>query len=247
MILTLSIVVRMTIYCRRDLPITLECDMRKALLAAVLLGSATLACASATRAQDAPRFEQFPAAESFSGRPAAANFSTAPDVARFAGHFQGALRRGPNFAGAYTIVTWPCGTLCQNVAVVSARDGSIVMAPEAYNGVAYRRDSRLLVINPPERRPAGAREDELPAEMRPEFLVFENGLFRRIDRDAGGWNPNVPNPRLPNAPLQAPRLDQPAPSGGAATDNDAPAPTGQGGAIQVEPLGAPPPPRRGRN
>lgn len=214
--------------------------MRKALLAAVLLVSI-----GAAYAQDAPRFEQFPAAESFGGRPAAPNFSTAPDVARFAGHFQGQLRRGPNFAGAYTIVIWPCGTLCQNVAVVSARDGSIVMAPEAYNGLAYRRDSRLLVINPPERIPAGQSVNDLPAEMRPEFLVFENGLFRRIDRDAGGWNPNVPNPRLPGDRLEAPRPGQLNQPGG--QTNDTPAPTGQGGAIQVEPLGAPPAPGRGRN
>jgi hypothetical protein len=209
--------------------------MRKALLAAVLVS------AFAANAQETPRFEQFPAAESFSGRLAAPNFSTAPEVARFAGHFAGVARRGPNFAGAYTIVTWPCGTLCQNVAVVSARDGSIVMAPEAYNGLAYRRDSRLLVINPPERIPAGQSMDDLPAEMRPEFLVFENGLFRRIDRDTGGWNPNVPNPRPPSDRLEAPRLGQPAQPGG----GDVPRPTGEGGAIQVEPLGAPP--TRGRN
>ncbi len=48
------------------------------------------------------------------------------------------------FRGAYTIATWPCLSLCVSVVAVDKRTGRIVSAPEAYNGLSFRSDSRLL-------------------------------------------------------------------------------------------------------
>ena len=78
--------------------------------------------------------------------------------------------RGPNFAGAYTVVTWGCGTACKVIAVVDARNGNVAFAPGAASaGVTIRRGSRLLVVNADKFMNQPAR-----------YLVFENGTFRKV-------------------------------------------------------------------
>jgi hypothetical protein len=152
-------------------------------------------------------FEQFPATEQYAGRPVRPNIATSPSEANFAGYMEQAQSRsGVNFAGAYTIATWPCLSLCVSVVAIDARTGAIVRAPEAYNGLAFRRDSRLLVINPPQNM-AGANQ---PAELRPEYYEFTGTAFRRID------NPdiNTPGTFSPRSgalmpPLQAPNAPPP--------------------------------------
>jgi hypothetical protein len=58
-------------------------------------------------------------------------------------------RKGPNFAGAFTVVVWGCGSSCQIVAVVDAMTGALSeQTLRTTNGVEYRRDSRLLIADP---------------------------------------------------------------------------------------------------
>lgn len=66
------------------------------------------------------------------------------------------VRKGANFAGAFTIVQTSCGTGCSYVVVVDDRTGKIfedlpfrvvvVGGPHEYGGLSFRLDSRLLVI-----------------------------------------------------------------------------------------------------
>jgi len=150
-------------------------------------------------------FEQFPAVEQYAGRPARPNIATSPSEANFVGYMEQAQSRsGVNFAGAYTIATWPCLSLCVSVVAIDARTGAIVRAPEAYNGLAFRRDSRLLIINPPQNlQGAGG-----PAEVRPEYYEFTGAAFRRIDNPdintPGTFSPRtgavLPPLAAPNAP-----------------------------------------------
>jgi hypothetical protein len=147
---------------------------------------------AAAVAQDQPSqfaFEAFPATETFTGRSAAPDFATLPEVRPFAGHVQTGLRRGINFAGAYTIVSWPCRSQCVSLLVVGARDGRLYTAPEAFNGLRFRRDSRLLIVSPPENVPAEVRGNP-PPEMRTEYWEFVPGTgFRRLDDPAIGARP----------------------------------------------------------
>jgi len=174
--------------------------------AAVLTASLVAAAASRAGAQTASvdpsqrfGFEQFPAAEQFAGRPSRPNIATSPNEANFIGYMEQAQRQsGVNFAGAYTIATWPCLSLCVSVVAVDARNGTIVRAPEAYNGLAFRRDSRLLIINPPQNLPGA----NAPAEVRPEYYEFTGTAFRRIDfpdvNTTGTYRPGDPlPPQLP--------------------------------------------------
>ena len=123
-------------------------------------------------AHSAAVFAAFPAKDRFRGKPRRPNFQGVfvPRVYKRA--IIRAARRGPNFAGAYTVATFGCGTGCQAVLVISAKTGRIYKAPEAAtHGVTFRRNSRFLVFNA-----------DPVHRFRARFFVFERGRFREIRR-----------------------------------------------------------------
>lgn len=81
-----------------------------------------------------------------------------------------AYKEGPNFAGHYTVVTWGCGTGCQNQVVVDHLTGNILDAviTSSY-GIDYKKDSRLLVS----RSPVNWIENFGCAEELPSNVIFE--------------------------------------------------------------------------
>jgi hypothetical protein len=72
-----------------------------------------------------------------------------------------AAKKGPNFAGHYTIADWGCGTACESLATIDAESGAVFDGPfgklpkaalyygsnvdEDKTDLFYRLDSRLLV------------------------------------------------------------------------------------------------------
>jgi hypothetical protein len=97
-----------------------------------------------------PRFEDFSEVIPFSGAPVPVAIKGSSEAQRFQTQLREGAARGPNFAGGFTLVTWGCGTSCQSIAVVRAASGAVVFAPFVSElGQAFRRDSRLLVVNPP--------------------------------------------------------------------------------------------------
>lgn len=54
------------------------------------------------------------------------------------------------FAGHYTYATWGCGSPCQINVLIDRRTGKIYDAPDSTVGSEYKKDSRMLIINPPE-------------------------------------------------------------------------------------------------
>lgn len=54
------------------------------------------------------------------------------------------------FAGHYTFAKWGCGSPCQMNVLIDRRNGKIYDAPESSVGSEFRKDSRMLIINPPE-------------------------------------------------------------------------------------------------
>jgi hypothetical protein len=106
-------------------------------------------------AADVPTFEAFPAKRVAIAKPAAVRLT-----AREAKQFQTVLRegaqQGPNFAGHYTIVKWDCGSACNRVAIVDAKNGRVVFPPQLQPlsffmstdqspPLQYRIDSNLLI------------------------------------------------------------------------------------------------------
>jgi len=160
-------------------------------LAVILVAASTIVASAAVAQTPPPQFDfaAFPATETATGRSAAPDSATLPAVRPFAGHIQNGLRRGINFAGAYTMVSWPCRSQCVSLLVVGASDGRLYTAPEAFNGLQFRRDSRLLIVSPPENVPEELRANP-PPEMRTEYWEFVPGTgFRRLDDPAIGARP----------------------------------------------------------
>ncbi len=73
-----------------------------------------------------------------------------------ANHFRTRLKEAykadtANFAGHYTFVYWGCGTSCQSSLLIDRLTGRVFDAPNANLGYEFRIDSRMLVVNPPDK------------------------------------------------------------------------------------------------
>lgn len=69
--------------------------------------------------------------------------------------FRTAIRKSYNdtenlFAGHYIFATWGCGSPCQINVLIDRRTGKIYDAPDSSVGSQFKKDSRMLIINPPE-------------------------------------------------------------------------------------------------
>ncbi|MCF6142368.1 hypothetical protein L1S34_13810 [Flavobacterium sp. K77] len=69
--------------------------------------------------------------------------------------FRTAIRESYNdnenlFAGHYIFATWGCGSPCQMNVLIDRRTGKIYDAPDSSVGSEFKKDSRMLIINPPE-------------------------------------------------------------------------------------------------
>ena len=54
------------------------------------------------------------------------------------------------FAGHYTLASWGCGSPCQMSVLIDRRTGKIYDAPTASVGYKFQKDSRMLIVNPPD-------------------------------------------------------------------------------------------------
>jgi hypothetical protein len=110
-----------------------------------------------------PSFEQYPVNKQFNNSPAAVDLKSAKGASRFRTVLREGAKKGPNFAGHYTIIEWGCGNSCTSVALVDAMTGRVVfpdeIAPLFFPGLPegeslmekysldYKKDSNLLIIH----------------------------------------------------------------------------------------------------
>jgi hypothetical protein len=97
------------------------------------------------------RFEEFPAEAVYAGAPAEVVLASHPRAQSFRTMLRRGAAAGPNFAGHLTVVTWGCGTQCQEFMVVDAASGRVYPGLTTELGVEHQVGSRLLVVNPPDR------------------------------------------------------------------------------------------------
>ena len=140
---------------------------------------------------DAPSFEQFAVRESFTGQPAAPDVRSHPMSRLFRTMIREGAKRGPNFAGHYTIVFWGCGTGCRSLAIVNARNGKVYHpsnlsavdngnvafeefeAPGLDDGLfQFRQDSKLIRVV------GGINEDDKLRGI--SWFVWDKERLRRI-------------------------------------------------------------------
>jgi hypothetical protein len=104
----------------------------------------------------APRFEDYPAREVYTG-PVAPVRLDSRRARMFRTRLSEDSRSGPNFAGRYAVVVWGCGTGCAQMGVVDAVTGRVFFPPVEYMDIPdtedeaerarwFRLDSRLLRI-----------------------------------------------------------------------------------------------------
>jgi hypothetical protein len=133
-----------------------------------------------------PAYEDFPVDEIFGGPPAAVDFTGNAPALEFKTTIRQQAAKGPNFAGKYTVVSWGCGSACQQNAVIDAKTGRIV----AYNllttgGTEYRLDSRLLIARQPS-------PDAEPTDDITNYYVMREGNLRLNGVVEGGTGTYVP-------------------------------------------------------
>lgn len=118
-----------------------------------------------------PDFDDYPAEDIYEGKIAQVDFSTNPSAEPFRAVITTAAAKGTNFAGKYTVVEWGCGTSCQNHAIIDAASGRIVeLGLLSFYGILYDKDSKLLVLNPPDNITNDTEE-----ELAVEYYIMENG------------------------------------------------------------------------
>jgi hypothetical protein len=83
-------------------------------------------------------------------------------------------KKDVNFGGKYIIIEWGCGTECQTGAVIDVSTGKIYELPTSEWGREYRKDSLLLVVNPPSKDEA---ENERPDWAYPAYYLWTENKF----------------------------------------------------------------------
>ena len=73
-----------------------------------------------------------------------------PGASRFRTRLREGAAKGPNFAGHFTVVTWGCGSSCQEHAIVDAQTGKVAfpIPRPTSNGLCFRLDSNLIITVP---------------------------------------------------------------------------------------------------
>ena len=93
-------------------------------------------------------FRRHPASKIYAGPPAPVILETDALAKQFRTRLTEGAKSGPNFAGAYTIVEWGCGTNCQQIAIINARTGRVSDWLTTELGSNYQIDSMLFIENP---------------------------------------------------------------------------------------------------
>lgn len=98
---------------------------------------------------DMPRFEDFPDVDLPEMLAEDIDWDSHPKAWTFRTRLREGLKKGPNFAGKYAVVTHGCGSPCQVNWIVNTETGKVIGNIGSAHGVSYRLDSRMLVKHMP--------------------------------------------------------------------------------------------------
>lgn len=102
-------------------------------------------------------FPAYLVAEIYKGKPAAVDLSSHPEAKTWRTRLIDAAKKGPNFAGHYTIAIWGCGTSCAAFGIIDAITGKVYFPTTLSHvswagwwgkeyGLKFRLDSNLLIV-----------------------------------------------------------------------------------------------------
>jgi hypothetical protein len=88
--------------------------------------------------------------DTFKGKKAAIDYGSSPTATRFRTVITETYNRNNiMFGGHFIFVRWGCGSACKSGALVDVRNGTIYDLPTATLDYSFQKDSRLLIVNPP--------------------------------------------------------------------------------------------------
>ena len=182
--------------CSSPPPSALQSSTRQATLSpinTVNSNQKTLVSQGATQqVSKPPIFRNYSATEKFSGTPAHVNLTSHPQARRFRTVLEQGSKKGPNFAGKYTVVTWGCGSSCQSVGIINAETGSVYMLKSpAEAGVKFQLNSRLLIVNPPENFSANE-----PGRMKTRYYLWDGRQLKQVSASTSETPPKRGNPAV---------------------------------------------------
>ena len=125
-----------------------------------------------------PRFEDFPVARIYNGAPARVDLSSNPIASEYRARLREGARKGPNFAGHYTVVAWGCGSNCEVNAVVDARNGRVYDGFGDERGTDFKINSSLIISDPG--RPAGGSRDDPTIRLPIRYYVWRDNQLDLI-------------------------------------------------------------------
>ena len=106
------------------------------------------------------------------------DFSTRPEAESFRTRIRNTVDEGVNFAGSYSYAEWGCGTRCGAGAIVNPRSGEIVeYGIMNSHGTNFRKDSRLLIVNPSEEMEYMQEGDLMTQETSRYYLMNKGDLL----------------------------------------------------------------------
>jgi len=100
--------------------------------------------------QRLPSFEAHQVDDSFQG-PGTAPITTSSKLGKmYRTRLRDGAKKGPNFAGHFTLVAWGCGSSCQEWAIVDARTGQVFdWLLRSTAGAEFYPNSRLVILDSP--------------------------------------------------------------------------------------------------
>lgn len=113
--------------------------------------SAVVAHATEIRSEPNVGFEDFPVEEVFKGKKHSLDYQSNKTARKFKTVItEWYIKSEIEFGGYYSVVTWGCGTACQAIALVDWRDGKVYEGPTASMSFQVKKDSRMMLLNPPD-------------------------------------------------------------------------------------------------
>lgn len=94
-------------------------------------------------------FGDYAVTDIYKGKTVATDFASDYDARKFRDEILQNSKKGPNFAGHFTVASWSCGTACQQYAIIDAKNGKIIdFKSQAQYDIDYKIDNRILTVNP---------------------------------------------------------------------------------------------------
>jgi hypothetical protein len=152
----------------------------------LLMAASATAQESTTAIKGQPKFRQYPALADFKGTPAEPQLNTDLEH-HYRTQIRTQARRGPNFAGHFTVASWGCGSPCGKFVIIDARSGTIYDPDVPFGcfdtkgggaNLHFRLRSRLLMMTGELKQVGCGTEFYEWDGKQLKFLFFSRRLWR---------------------------------------------------------------------